>query len=160
LLIVFSANTLEGAIFYEVRQQGGWQLIGILLLAAHFALPFLALLSSSVKTHISSLAKLGLIIIFMRFVDLYYWVMPGKAAPFEEHVNFARLPLDISMPLAMGGLWLAMWSTQMRDKPLVPEADTRLGEGWPPGAHHEHEPIGYEDAEEDAYGEAGVPQHG
>ena len=161
LVITFSGNMAEEAVFYQVRQQGGWQIVGLLLLAAHFALPFLALLSSAVKTDISNLAKLSLIIIFMRFVDLYYWVVPGTDRAFSDHVNFARLPLDVSMPLAIGGLWIAMWAWQMRDKPLIPEDNPRLYGAWPLGTHHEPEPIGYEDVEEDALSEAEVThQHG
>lgn len=154
LVITFSGNTYEEAAYYEVRQQGGWQIVGITLLIAHFALPFLALLSSAVKTDITKLAKLGLIIIFMRFVDLYYWVVPN--AQHDNAVNFARLPLYAAMPLAIGGLWVALWAMNMRDKPLIPEADPRLHGAWPLGEHHEPEPIGYEDVEEDALSEAEV----
>jgi len=124
------------------------------MVAAHFALPFLALLSSAVKTNIVNLAKLAMIIIFMRFVDLYWWVVPGYDPPFESHVNFARLPMDVSMPLAIGGLWILLWARNMQDKPLVPELDPRLHGAWPPGVIHEPEPIGYEDVEEDALSEA------
>lgn len=152
LVITFSGNQHEEALFYEQRQRGGWQIIGICLVVAHFALPFLSLLSSTVKTSITNLGKLALIILFMRFVDLYYWVVPST----EQGVNFARLPMDVSMPLAMGGLWLAAWSVNMRDKPLLCEADPRLHGAWPLGHHHEHEPIGYEDVDEDALSEAEV----
>ncbi len=159
-VITFSGNQAEEATWYQPRQMGGWQIVGMLLVVAHFALPFLTLLSSAVKTNISSLAKLGLIIIFMRFVDLYYWVVPGLFQPFEQSVNFARLPLDFAMPLAMGGLWLAMWSVQMRDKPIVPEHDPRLYGAWPLDEHHhEPEPIGYEGVPEDALSEAEVAHH-
>jgi hypothetical protein len=152
LVITFSGNTHEEALFYEQRQRGGWQVIGICMVVAHFALPFLSLLSSTVKTNIAHLGKLAVIILFMRFVDLYYWVVPST----EHSVNFARLPMDISMPLAMGGVWLAAWAVNMRDKPLICEADPRLYGAWPLGLHHEHEPIGYEDVTEDALSEAEV----
>ena len=152
LVITFSGNSHEEALFYEQRQRGGWQVIGICMVVAHFALPFLSLLSSTVKTSITNLGKLAVIILFMRFVDLYYWVVPST----ENGVNFARLPMDISMPLAIGGIWLAAWAVNMRDKPLVCEADPRLHGAWPLGLHHEHEPIGYEDVDEDALSEAEV----
>ena len=160
LVITFSGNQAEEAGWYQPRQMGGWQIVGILMVVAHFALPFLTLLSSAVKTNISSLAKLGLIIIFMRFVDLHYWVVPGSAQPFEQQVNFARLPLDFSMPLAIGGLWLAMWSVQMRDKPIVPELDPRLYGAWPLDEFHDHVPEGYEEVPEDALSEAEMAHHG
>jgi hypothetical protein len=142
-LITFSGNQAEEALFYEWRQKGGWQIIGLLLLAAHFILPFLALLSSSVKTNINSLAKLGLIIIFMRFVDLYYWTAPTWNASLR--ISF----LDIALPLAIGGIWIALWATNMKDKPLVPEDDHRLHGAWPLEHHHEHVAEGYEEVPEE-----------
>ena len=86
-LITFSGNQAEEALFYEWRQKGGWQIVGLLLLGAHFILPFLALLSSSVKTHISSLAKLGLIIIFMPLCRLV--LLDGANVEFFAAHQFA-----------------------------------------------------------------------
>jgi hypothetical protein len=142
-LITFSGNQAEEALFYEWRQKGGWQIIGLLLLVAHFILPFLALLSSAVKTNIHSLAKLGLIIIFMRFVDLYYWTAPTWNA------SLRLSPLDIALPLAIGGIWIYAWQHAMRDKPLVPEDDLRLHGAWPLEHHHEHVAEGYEEVPEE-----------
>lgn len=156
-LITFSGNQAEEAVYYQWRQKGGWQVVGLLLLAAHFILPFLALLSSDVKTHISSLGKLGLIIIFMRFVDLYYWTAPTWNATLRIS------PLDIALPLAIGGLWIAGWALNMRDKPIVPEHDSRLYGAWPldSPSHHELSPEGYEEVPEDLLSEAEVAKlHG
>lgn len=156
-LITFSGNTAEEAVWYQERQRGGWQVVGILLVGAHFILPFLALLASDTKTKIGNLAKLGVIIIFMRFVDLYYWTAPH----FSDHLDIARLPLAVAMPLAIGGLWIAFWATNMKDKPIVPENDYRLYGQWPLDGHHEPEPEGYEEASDDAMSEAEVAaQHG
>lgn len=152
-LITFSGNQAEEALFYEWRQKGGWQIVGLLLLGAHFILPFLTLLSSSVKTNISSLAKLGLIIIFMRFVDLYYWTAPTWNA------SLRLSPLDIALPLAIGGIWIALWAHNMKDKPLIPELDSRLYGAWPLDQYHSAVAEGYEEDPESALSEEEVASH-
>jgi hypothetical protein len=161
-VITFSGNQAEEALWYEQRQRGGWQMVGILLVGAHFVLPFLSLLSSNVKTKIGNLAKLGIIIIFMRFVDLFYWVQPK----FNKTVGDAMggLVFDIAVPLIMGGLWIYAWATLVRNQPLVPEHDSRLNGEWPLNAGHDerhkspHSQSGYESAS-GGQSELGVTAH-
>lgn len=152
-LITFSGNQAEEALFYQWRQKGGWQIVGLLLLCAHFILPFLTLLSSSVKTNINNLAKLGLIIIFMRFVDLYYWTAPT----WNSSIRIS--PLDIALPLAIGGVWIALWAHNMKDKPLVPEYDMRLYGAWPLDQYHAAVAEGYEEDPDSARSEEEVAGH-
>ncbi len=133
-LITYNGNTAEEAPFYMRRTTMGWGIISLSLVIAHFFLPFLTLLSSSVKVRIENLAQLAAFIIFMRFVDLYWWVAPT----FRE--AFQLSPSDLGAPLMLGGVWLWLWSQSMkRDRPLLPLHDPRFAEHWPPDEHHEHD---------------------
>ena len=44
-LLIWYANIPEETVWFLVRQQGGWQFVGLLLIVGHFALPFFGLMS-------------------------------------------------------------------------------------------------------------------
>jgi hypothetical protein len=122
-LIIWSANIPEEAVWYFNRSQGGWQWVGMVLIFCHFVLPFLVLLSRRVKRQAGLLATLAVIIIFMRLVDLFWLVVPAF------HPTGLRLHwLDVVMPIALGGIWLATFAWQLTGKPLLPLHDPRLQE--------------------------------
>jgi hypothetical protein len=132
-LIIYSGNLAEEVPWYVNRMRGGWQFIGLALIVAHFALPFLVLLiGSNVKRSPDRLAKVALFILFMRLVDLFWWVVPN----FRKSLTVT--PWDFGLPLLMIGIWLTAWIWQLRDKPLVPVHDPRLEGSWPLGQGHGH----------------------
>ena len=56
----------------------------------------------------------GLILV-MRLVDIYWQVAPAFSEQ-EIHLHW----LDLATPVAMGGLWLAVFAWRLKDMPLVP----------------------------------------
>ena len=92
------------------------------------------LISSSVKVRIQNMAKLGLFLIVMRFLDLLYWVQP------TFRPNLSITPLDIGIFLAMGGAWITLWTMQMKDRFILPQHDARIDRHWPEVAHAAHTP--------------------
>jgi hypothetical protein len=131
-LIIYSGNLAEEVRWYLDRREGGWGVVSLLLIPFHFALPFLILLlGSHVKRSPQRLARVAGFLIFMRFVDLFWWVTPT----FRDH--FSLTAADIGAPLLIGGIWLWLWVGQVRDQYLVPLHDPRL-EGALPGHGHGH----------------------
>jgi hypothetical protein len=68
-------------------------------------------------------------LIFMRLVDLFWMTRPeftSRAMP---------TPLDIVLPVALGGLWLAFFAFNLKQCPLLPLGDPKLAEAI---EHHEH----------------------
>jgi hypothetical protein len=132
-LIYYSGNTAETAHWYVQRTTQGWQYLGTVLIFAHFFLPFLVLLvASGVKRDVNRLAKVGMFLIAMRFIDLFWWIAPS----FHESV-MGTLPgvwVYIAAPIGMGGVWLSLWATQMlnhlKDRPLLPLYDPRADRDW------------------------------
>lgn len=114
-LIIWSANIPEEAIWYYHRSQGGWQWIGLLLILFHFALPFFLLLSRRLKRKAVLLTILAVFIIAMRLVDLYWLIMPAFY-PDGLHVHW----LDLTILLAMGGGWIAVFIRRLAGQPLMP----------------------------------------
>ena len=122
-LIIWSANLPEEAVWYYHRSQGGWQWVGIFLILFHFVLPFLLLLSRLVKRSIALLSILALLIFFIRWVDLFWLIVPAFY-PNEIHLHW----LDITTTIALGGGWIALFVRQLARKPLLPLYDPHLQE--------------------------------
>jgi len=123
LLIIWSGNLADEIPWYMTRLQGGWQWIGMLLVVFHFALPFALLLSRSLKRRSRTIVRIAVLLIVMRFVDLFWLVEPG-AGKDALRVHW----MDILAPLGIGGLWLAMFLYQLKKWPLLPVRDPHLAE--------------------------------
>ncbi len=121
-LIIWSANLAEETPWYVHRLGHGWQAIGLLLVIFHFALPFALLLSRAVKRNPILLAALAGGIIVMRVVDLF-WIIGPQAHGAELAVHW----LDVVAPVALGGVWLAVYARELANRPLLPLGDPELG---------------------------------
>ncbi len=119
-LITYSGNTTEEVGWYIHRQEGFWLIIPLMMIAFHFALPFgVLLVGDKLKRNPKRLAWVGLLILVMRVLDNFWLVTPT----FRPSLGFN--PADLGAPLLIGGIWLAVWATQMRDKPVAPIYDPR-----------------------------------
>ncbi|MEZ5307965.1 MAG: hypothetical protein R2684_12540 [Pyrinomonadaceae bacterium] len=129
-LIIWSGNLTEETPFYVVRSKGTWGAIGLALIVLHFAFPFLILLMQDFKRKAKWLARLAVFILVMRLVDMYYIIGPSpKLGELEKHlldVPFRLTPWDIVAPIAVGGLWVAVFVWQLKKRPLVPIKDPFL----------------------------------
>jgi hypothetical protein len=103
-LIIWSANLPEEIPWYMHRLHGDWQAVGVSLVVFHFAVPFLVLLSRRVKEDAAMLARVALLVILMRFVDLFYTLGP-EASPGGLRLHW----LDITATAGIGGIWLALF---------------------------------------------------
>lgn len=121
-LIIWSANLPMEITFYLTRIEGAWVYVSAVIILGHFALPFLLLLNRDLKRG-SALALVALYIIVMRFVDLFWLMGPrdGHAAPALSWMNFVT-------PLAIGGIWVAVFIWQLGSRPLLPLGDQGLAE--------------------------------
>jgi len=117
-LIIWSANLPEETPWYLTRRSGAWQLIAVALILFHFVVPFVLLLSRSLKRTPASLATIVLGLLVMRYVDLYWQVAPSFQGP-----SFSPHWLDLATMLAIGGLWVAMFVRLLRPHPLLPLND-------------------------------------
>ena len=138
-VIQYSANLAEEATWQLHRTQFGWQYFGFTNIILHFALPFLFALMSITKVNMSNLRKLALFLIFARFVDLFFYVVPTfrlhptDGLPFPGATYPFAFLADIGLPILLGSLWLWAWATQMKkvNAPVVPVYDERVEGAWP-----------------------------
>jgi hypothetical protein len=120
-LIVWSANLPEEIPWYLRRLQGGWQWLALLLVAVHFALPFVLLLSRDLKRSARGLAALALVLLAARFADVFWLLAPALDRP-----ALAVHWLDPVALLGVGGLWMAVYVRALAAVPLVPRHDLSL----------------------------------
>ncbi len=117
-IIVWSGNLPEEIIWYVHRIAGGWKAVAVCLVVFHFVVPFFLLLSRNNKMRKNALVKIAGFIIFMRFVDLYWWISP---AFYPDGIHFHWL--DLTVPVGIGGFWLSTFYAQLKKRPLAPLPD-------------------------------------
>ena len=130
LLIIWSANLPEEIPFYLERLHGPWYPISVLLLVGQFALPFLLLLSRSLKRNPRAVARVAFWILAMRIVDIAWTIGPvfrGEGSGL--HV------LDFILVAGMGFLWLAYFWSNLAGRALVPAKDPYFKEAMAHGGH-------------------------
>ncbi len=124
-LIIWSGNLPEEIPWYLHRMHGGWGALVLFVVIFHFVAPFFLLLMRRNKRNANILAKITAGIILMRFFDLYWILVPN----FHPH-GFAIHWLDIAAPVAIGGLWVAFFISNLKGRELLPLNDSRLHEAF------------------------------
>ncbi len=134
LLITWSGNLPSEIVWYIKRWNGGMGWVSILLLVGHFFLPFLLLLSQSIKKNAGTIAKVAIFIVIIHAVDVYSLVEPNFAKVDDVRLQFSWL--DIAAPLGFGGLWLAMFYKNLTAMPLLPLGAPDLKKALSHGKSH------------------------
>jgi hypothetical protein len=131
-LIIWSGNLPEEIEWYLKRFQHGWGVIIFLIALLHFAVPFFFLLMKSIKRNPKTLVKIAGLMFVMRYVDLYWYTMPN----FKDFASFSPSWMDLVVPIALGGFWIAAFCRQLKQRPLYPVYDLL----WPEITvqHHVH----------------------
>ncbi|MBI5508304.1 MAG: hypothetical protein HY903_06085 [Deltaproteobacteria bacterium] len=115
LIIIWSGNLPEEIPWYLHRFNHGWEVVGLILVVLHFAVPFSVLLARRIKRRGRRLAAVALFVLLMRQVDLYWIIAPVFQA------DAVRLHwLDPALMCGLGGLWLAVFSRALARTWSVP----------------------------------------
>lgn len=76
-MLVWYANITEEAVYYVRRQQGLWTPLFLLNMLLNWAIPFLVLLPKSTKRNPGILAKVAVVVLAGRWLDLYLMIVPA-----------------------------------------------------------------------------------
>ena len=120
-LIIWSGNLPEEIGFFRGRLTGGWGAVSLFLALFHFAVPFVFLLSRDFKRNIGKLAWAAGLLLFMRWVDLFWLVSP---AFHPGALSFHWL--DVTTSVALFGLFLAAFARELGTRSLLPVNDPEL----------------------------------
>jgi len=134
-LIIWAGNLPEEISFFLHRIRGGWGMVALAIVLFHFALPFALLLSKERKRDGRRLIWLAVLLMFMRLVDIYWYVVPNFAHA-QGHFYFSLWYLVA--PIALGGLWLAYFFYNLRQRPLLPAYEPQMPSLLHQGSGHGH----------------------
>jgi len=120
-LIIWVENLKNEIPWYLRRISGGWSEIAIALILFQFALPFLLLLSRTIKRKAETLCAIAFMIVVMHLVEIFWFVAPA----FHPGVLSIHW-LDLLAPIGIGGLWLSTFLWQLESRSLYPFHDPRF----------------------------------
>jgi hypothetical protein len=128
-LITWSGNLAEFSQWYLPRVRNGWAVVGGFLIFFHFMLPFILLLSRDLKRNPRTLVGIGLYILAARLVEIHFTVVPsarivgGPEGLFSMALLFTPLAV-----VAIGGLWLSRYMTNLTERDMLPVNEPMLEE--------------------------------
>ena len=122
-IIIWSGNLPEETTFYTSRLNGAWKATTVVLVLLHYALPFALLLSRDRKRSAKALAPIAVLLLLARWLDLHWLVAPA----FSKDA-FTLHWLDLAAPLALGGIWLFLFTLRLKARPLLPANEPFLKE--------------------------------
>jgi len=103
-LIIWAEDLPNEIAWYLPRVQTSWHDVALFLVAFHFALPFLVLLSRRAKRAPRALGLLAALLLFAHLIDAFWLVAPGF-----RPAGFALAWSDLPAIAALGGTWLAVF---------------------------------------------------
>ncbi|MFN2632521.1 MAG: hypothetical protein ABR610_03810 [Thermoanaerobaculia bacterium] len=132
-LIIWAGNLPEEIPWYLRRLQGGWGWFGMALILFHFVLPFLLLLPATANRNPRILSSVALLVVFMRFVDVFWLVRPAATPG-----HFTLRWMDVAAPVGILGIWLFVFLGQLLRRPILPVNDPEFAAALEHGADGAH----------------------
>jgi hypothetical protein len=87
----------------------------------HFAVPFVLLLSRTMKRTPAIIVKIAAAMLAVRLVDLFWTIAP------DFHPDGLTISwLDLVLPLSMGAVWMACFIRQLRGRAILPVHDPQF----------------------------------
>ena len=130
ILIIWSANLPEEIPHYLNRWENSYKFLSIFIVVGHFIVPYTLLLSRDIKRSIGRLRVIATWILCARVAD-YYW----HVAPELHKGGLSVSLLDVALPLAIGGVFISLFVSQLDGRSLLPVNDPALDKAL---HHHVH----------------------
>jgi hypothetical protein len=133
-LIIWSGNLPHEITYFLTRTAGSWFYVFLAVVVLAWAIPYFSLLFRPIKTNPQRLAVVAGLLLVMRLVDTYWWIMPSVYP--EGVVLWWQEVLSL---LAIGGLWSSVFTSRFAQALTGPIEEFGLKE-WtgalPKGNHH------------------------
>jgi hypothetical protein len=124
-LIIWSGNLPGEIVWYVHRLETGWRPVAMALIAFHFAVPFVVLLSRAVKRQPELLVKVAAAILVVRVLDLFWLIAPE----FRQH-GIGVSWMDVVLPLTIGAIFAGCFVHQLRGRAILPVHDPEFDEAF------------------------------
>ncbi len=122
-LLYWYANIPEETVWYARRQENGWGVVAMILILGHFVIPFLGLMSRTVKRNAKQLLFWAVFLLVMCWIDLFWLIMP-EVSPQGPAIGL----IDIGCLLGIVGLFSFGVLKMAGDHHLIAKRDPRLPE--------------------------------
>jgi hypothetical protein len=120
-MLIWIANLPEEVPFYIVRLKTDWAWLGVLLIFGQFFIPFGALLSRSLKRNPRKLAVVGIWILAIHYVDIYWLIVPTLS---PEGISFHWTRVTAFAGVGLCAVAFTVW--RLRGRFTVPIKDPYL----------------------------------
>jgi len=121
-MLIWAANLPEENVWFLSRSVGAWKFVEVVLVVGHFVLPFVLLLSRSLKLRPRLLSALAAWQLLMHGVDLYWIVSGASGSPAMPHWTV------FTAFAGVGGAAVALALFRARGRYTVPVKDPFLAE--------------------------------
>jgi hypothetical protein len=121
MLIWYAALPEETGFYHHRWDVGPWAYVSLLIVIAHFIVPFFLLLSRNVKRRLPALRLAAVWLLVMHVVEVYWLVMPNY-----NHGESMVSWIDFACLAGVVGVYLAVVFRNMTRYPLIPVGDPRL----------------------------------
>ena len=128
--IIWYANLPEEIYWFMQRWDGPWKYLSLALIFGHFVIPFSILIFNRLKRNRSVLAVMSAFVLLMHWIDMYWIVMPNYFRNYKGYINHSELErlsilswTDLSLVLAFGGIFMAVFWRVFKTKPIVASND-------------------------------------
>lgn len=113
-LIIWAGDIPREVVWFVDRVSGGWNVLILIIALFQFAIPFLALISMRVRHNLRALGGLGAVLLLTYLVNIFWHVKPAFSPG-----QFSLSWLDLVLPVAIGGLWLAAFLGALQKRPAL-----------------------------------------
>ena len=117
-------NLPEETIWFLQRWEGTWMIFSIILILAHFFIPYFGLLSQPSKMDPKRLKIMSIWILFAHMINLFWIVLPTFS---PDGLKFGWI--EIGFIILAFGIVLVVFNLAARNKNLVPVGDPKLQRG-------------------------------
>jgi hypothetical protein len=129
-IIIWSANLPEEIPHYLDRWDNTWKFLSIFIVVGHFMVPYALLLSRDLKRSTTRIRIIATWLLVSRLAEYFWHVAP------ELHKDGMTVSLlDVALPLALGGIFISMFVSNLGGRSLLPVNDPDLDKAL---HHHVH----------------------
>lgn len=113
-MLIWVGNLNDEIPWYLRRMSNGWEYVGLLIILAQFAIPFLSLVLRGVRRNPAALGRVTLLLITMRFIEDILLVEPEfPPQSLSSHWQ------DLALIMALGGIWFTLFARQLAARLVV-----------------------------------------
>lgn len=131
-MLYWYADIPEETGWFHYRMWGGWNGLSIVLLAGHFLIPMLGLVSRHVKRNRTALAFWSVYCLLIHYLDVYWNVMPelhnGVPGQDPAEIGMTWSAMDLTSLVGVAGVVLFAVLKRFDNRPALAIGDPRLPE--------------------------------